>query len=308
VKVGENQDLATVVRMVGESRDLYFYWSRNSDETLVRRRRATDRFERLVDGHWSRCHATRGLRDESIWSAMSREELVDHARRYFVENFASDGLGRDDPLRTRLRCSFLGRWSKAPPRGGEGLRRANEKAAIRSQEIRYAELQKVGDEDLGQLKEEAEAGFARELERNAAAEQRASFFLGAAGLTTSLILANASLLIGSERLGPPWRLLAAATLVLASGCAILSGLRALQITAGQFQRIYPTSAGEIVRRGSREGGDRIRAYVAGLLIACSRESALAEWKFACLASARRWFFGVIGGVVLLTAIVLLEAI
>jgi hypothetical protein len=302
------QALRETEEMVAGARKVYYFWSRNSDETLVRRRRACDRMERLVDGNWKRCRAPRLLRDCEVWTGMACETLVDHARRYFVEDFARAGLGRGDPLKTRLLCGALGRWLFPSPRGGEGLCRANEKAAVRSVEMRFGQLRDIRDGDLIMLREEAETGHARELERNAAAEQRASFFLGAAGLTTSLILANAGLLLGDNRLEAPWRVPAAAVLTLASACAILSGFRATQVSASQFQKIYPTSAGQVIGRGRYKGGDRVRSYVAGLLISSSRESAIAEWKFARLASARRWFFGVIGGVVLLTAIVLAEAL
>lgn len=305
---GENEDLAEVVAMVGRSRELYFYWSRNADEILVRRRRGTDLMETLVDGYWVRCRAPRRLGHNSTWSEMRPETLVDHARRYFVEDFAKPPLRRGDPQRIKLRCSWIGRWLLPSPRGGEGLGQANEKAAARSREIRLGELKKVSDKDVLQLKEEAETGHARELERNTKAEQRASFFLGAAGLTSSLILANAGLLLGNEHLESPWLIPAAVVLAVASVCAVLSGFRAMQVSAWQWQMFFPTSASEVMRRGSYEGADRVRAYVAGLMIACSRESAIAEWKFARVAGARYWFLGLIGGVVILTAIVLVAAV
>jgi hypothetical protein len=304
----ENEPLAEVVAMVGRSRKLYFFWSRNSDETLVRRRRGTDRMETLVDGYWMRCRAPRRLGHNSTWSEMRPETLVDHARLYFVENFDKSALRRTDPHRTKLRCSWIGRWLMPSPRGGEGLGQANKKAAARSREISLVELQEVPDKDIPQLKEEAETGHARELERNTKAEQRASFFLGAAGLTSSLILANAGLLLGKEHLESPWLIPAAIILAIASVCAVLSGFRAMQVSAWQWQMFFPTSADEVMGRGSYEGDDRIRAYVAGLLIACSRESAIAEWKFARVAGARHWFLGLIGGVVALTAIVLVAAV
>jgi hypothetical protein len=167
---------------------------------------------------------------------------------------------------------------------------------------------KVYDRDLDQLKEEAETGYAHELGRNTTAEQRANFFLAAAGLSTTVILANAGLLVGSNRLNPPWLLPGAATLALATCCAIVSGFRAMQVSVSQFQRIWPTNGGEIRARNERHGGSRTRAYVAMLLVACDRESALAEWKFARLRSARRWFLGMIGSLALLTAVVLAEAL
>jgi hypothetical protein len=162
--------------------------------------------------------------------------------------------------------------------------------------------------DLIELKAEASTGFDHQRERGSNAEQRANFFLGAAGLTTSLVLANAGLLLGAGKLTPPWQALAAAVLGLASLCAITAGLRAMQAAMITFVRTPPNSVDRVVGRRELKGDELNRAHAGALLVGQARAGVVGDWKVARLAMARRWFVGAIAGVVALTVIVLIAAL
>jgi hypothetical protein len=75
-----------------------------------------------------------------------------------------------------------------------------------------------------------------------------------------------------------------------------------------FMRATPDSPGALFDHVEKKGEGLLRTYVASLLVAQEREWKICDWKIDRVATARRLFLGVIGGVVLLTAFVLLEAV
>ena len=159
-----------------------------------------------------------------------------------------------------------------------------------------------------ELRDEALRGYQKQADRGTAIEQRANFFLGATGLTTSLVLGNAGLLLGTARLQAPWLGLAMGALAIASACSVVAGLRAMQAAMFTFGRAAPDGPSELFHRGELRGDPLTRAYAGSLLAAQDREAIVSDWKVARVKTARRLFLGVIGGIVLLTVFVLLEAI
>ena len=168
-------------------------------------------------------------------------------------------------------------------------------------------LRRTKGDDLIQLEGQALRGLEEARNRVARADQRANFFLGAAGLTTSLVLANGTFLIGEDKLDHPWRGIAVGVLIFASVCALVAGVRALQASMLTNQRMTPENLGLMLNRSKKRGDAMRRDYVAAVLVTQARSSSVGSWKLSLVASSRRWFTGVIFGVVALTICVLFGA-
>jgi hypothetical protein len=205
--------------------------------------------------------------------------------------------------------------SIAPPLNGGAPRRVSPEAANCSREAYFDLLSKLkasGDERekaFEQLREQAELGDQRQRDRGTGVETRSSYFAGAAGLTTTLVLANAGLLLGQDKLDSPLRWMAGAALLVASFCAVMTGLRALQASMVTFVRCPANSVSRIVaRRRSPHMASLECRYIAALLLSQNRNSVVGDWKITRLQEARGWFAVVIAGVVVVTVMVLIQAI
>jgi hypothetical protein len=286
----------------------YEFRRRRSDWTLLRVDAVDGRgVERLVDGRWIDARRPRSFDDEGVWARISEKQLRWHARRYLIADLGAPGMGWQGRFGERFRRGALWRWAVPPLKGGatKGLPPAT---ADRSRDAYAESLAKTKGPELAELKEEALLGYEHQRARATGVEQRANYFLGAAGLTTSLVLANAGLLLGTGKLQTPWLGLSAGALGLASVCAVAAGVRALQASMITFVRSPPNNAVKVLSRRKLKGDDLTRAYLGALLVAQVRAGAVGDWKIARLGSARRWFVGVILGIVLLTAFVLAEAV
>ncbi len=159
------------------------------------------------------------------------------------------------------------------------------------------------------LEAQALLGFEQQRDRIGAAETRANFFLAGAGLTTTAILANASLLIGEHAIHGGWRVAAVVILFGTSICALISGLRALQAVMLTFRRSPPNSRQRLLDRLDEADALGVRrSYVAALFVALARASIVGDWKVARMAEARGWFLGVIVGAVALSVCVIFGAV
>lgn len=239
-----------VPQLVVAALEEYEFFRRDKGRVLARRRKPqngeepTDRFECLVYGRWvPRRLSSRKLRsanwqklEDEKESEQGRKILRRHVRRYLI-NPCAKVIPKSD-RRGCLARSRLGRWVKPPLRGGAD-RGVDRDTSRRSRRDYVALLEEGKDENLARLTEEALLGYEHERARAASAEQRANFFLGAAGLTSTLVLTNAGLLFGDGKLEAPWLGLAIASLALASVCAIVAGLRAIQATMITFVRSHP---------------------------------------------------------------------
>ncbi len=191
-----------------------------------------------------------------------------------------------------------------PALEGGASRKLGDEAADSARASYRETLGDVGPEPLAELVDQAETGYEHQRQRSNLLEQRANYFLGAAGLTTTLVLANAGLLIGKDALDHGWPLTTGAiVLIVASVCALMSGLRALQAMMLTFERTPPHAVTRIVDRRDLSKDDVGRDYLAALLVAQRRTTVVSNWKVGRVKSARRWFTGVVGGIAGLTAIV-----
>ena len=286
----------------------YEFFRRHRDDALVRQGRAIGgEIERLVNGRWVRAWYWHSLGASGRWECLSESDLRKHVRRHLIRGLRGPRLRwRREPRQRFYRTAFW-RWLVPPLRGGASRRVAQE--AVKRSRNAYTEmLARTSGEDLAALTEQASVGYEHQRGRGASAEQRANFFLGASGLTTSLVLANAGLLLGSSKLDPPWRELAAVALGLASVFAIVAGMRAMQATMITFVRTPPSTVTGVVERRKLKGDELGRAYVVALLVAQARTGVINDWKVKRLAAARRWFVGTIAGVVALTVLVLAAAL
>lgn len=291
--------------MVEGAADLYEFFE--ADGVLIRRRKEGAEVERLVKGRWVPIRYPKGLADShSRWEPMSQKQLRVFARKYFIWDLGAKTVPQAE-RKERLVRNALWRIYDPPMKGGSA-RRPGKGRFERSRKA-FAEMLTSADSAvLEELRDQALLGYEHQRERIATTEQRANFFLGAAGLTTSLVLANAGLLLGASKLGSTWRLLAALVLAAASLCAIAAGLRALQATMITFVRAPPNGVPRVMKRRQLPKGELLRAYIAALLVGQHRLSVIADWKLARMKEARRWFVYVTLGIVVLTGFVLADVL
>jgi hypothetical protein len=297
--------LAKIDSMVASAIGVYEYRRRERDFALFRQRKDGGPPERLVDGRWT--PLPERFADGNGFKALDAEKLALHVRQYLLGDLDGPPVSLREGLKERFRRTRF--WLRLnPPLKGGASRRLAEGTAERSRKAYSELLEDVAGVELAELKEQALLGYEQQRQRGAGTEQRANFFLAASGLTTSLVLANASLLLGASKLNSPLRELAALALGAASACAIAAGLRAMQAMMISFFRAPPNGVDRVFDRRAARGDSLTRLYVAALLVAQGRAGAIGDWKVNRLRDARRWFVGAILGVVLLTSFVLVEAL
>jgi hypothetical protein len=297
--------LAKIDSMVASAAGIYEFRRRGRSYALYRQGRDGVPPERLVNGRWVAVPRRSAGRDDC--QVLDEGKLALHVRQYLLGDLDGPPVRWRDDFRERLRRTRF--WLRLnPPLKGGASRRLAKGAAERSRRA-YAELlEEVAGAELTEMRDQALLGYEQQRQRGAGTEQRANFFLAASGLTTSLVLANASLLLGSSKLDSPLRQLAALALGAASACAIGAGLRAMQAMMISFFRAPPNGVDRIFDRRTAHGDSLTRLYVGALLVGQARAGAIGDWKVNRLRDARRWFLGAIVGVVLLTSFVLIEAL
>jgi hypothetical protein len=278
----------------------YRFWKRPRDEALARFR-CTGDIELLVNGKWVPISKPLKFRK---WRMLGDGELRAHGHGYLTQAF--------DDARA---VGWKERWPRvgvmrvfSPPLPGGAERKPSNSAIQRARTHRTQQLPELESADLAELEEQALLGHTTLAERCAVMEQRANFFLGAAGLSTSLVLANSGLLLGSGKLNDRWLVWAAAFLVASTVCAVLTGWRAMQAAMATFVRATPNSSSAIVERAEMTGTDLTRAYIGALLVAQNREEVVGDWKLGRLKSARRWFLALMVGIALLAGAVLADVL
>jgi hypothetical protein len=87
-----------------------------------------------------------------------------------------------------------------------------------------------------------------------------------------------------------------------------AGLRAIQATTYTFERHQPNGVKTVLDRSGCMEKDLKRRYVAEVITATGREEVIADWKLARLGAAGTCFLIGVGGVALLTVLVLIEVL
>jgi len=327
-RAGERSSERAVDQYAADAqKDYEFFY--DGKRRMLRRRHGAFETERLIDGEWlpwdrGRLPIPGWLRfrvvadddDDGYGQAedgggpLARERLARLARKYLISDRLAHPSLATGSVESRPRRGL--RLALLPPLNGGAPRRVLLAAADSSRAAYLDLLQERGASEgagppLEQLRRQAELGDERQRDRGASAETRSNYFAGAAGLTTTLVLANASLLLGQNALDNPLRWLAGAALLGASFCAVMTGLRALQASMITFVRCPPNSVTRLVkRRKAADAAALEREYIAALLVSQNRNSVVADWKITRLQEARRWFGGVIAGVGILTVFVLIQ--
>jgi hypothetical protein len=264
--------------------------------------------ERLRGGSWMAVTRTRTYENKELWEPCDEMVLRARVRRYALADLDAPTLGwHPREWRTRVELSLPWRWIVPPL--GEGTARRPHPDLFKRAHAAYAwKVRKLTGDDLTTVTAQISDGYEHALGRIALFEQRATIFLGTSALTSSLIVGNASLLIGTSKLNDPYLELAAISLAVAGICAVFGAFRALQASMFTFVRSPPTSSGAVANRFDLRGDELARVYVGALFVSAARADVVANWKGEQLRGARRWVLMTTTGVVALTIIVLLDVL
>jgi hypothetical protein len=241
---------------------------------------------------------------------MKAEDLSVRVRRFLLPDLNLESIASKPGAPGRfLRGTRIWGWLVPPLQAGAPRKLKAGKVQKRCRSAYVNDLRKVKGDDLLKVESQILAGYEAALDRISRVEQRAGVFLGASVLTSSLVLGNASLLLSNtDRLETPYLQIAAGALAIASACAIIGAFRAVQTTLFTFSRAIPTSAKKVLERRTLRGEHLTRDYVAALFVATDRAATIGDWKVNQLKAARRWILVTTSGVVVLTIVVLVDAV
>jgi hypothetical protein len=300
-----------IEKMVKRSLEHYEFRRRDNSTAgeLIRIGRS-GRVDILTDGYWRQTTRYRRAGATDGWGEVEPGDLRHQVRRFFLPDLDGKAVVRKPwEWRRRFRDTRLWHSLQPPLKGGSPRKLPSSPIRARCRADYCRELRHVRGDDLAEVKAQIREGFDRNRARIAGAEQRATVFLGASVLTSSLVLGNAGLLLGtSASLDSPFLQIACAFLAVAGGCALVAAYRALQTTMSTFGRLTPSNPKVVFERLDLKGEDLIRDYVAAVFAATNRAATIADWKIARMKSARQWILATMGGVVALTIVVLVDAI
>ncbi len=236
------------------------------------------------------------------WKECTSEEAAEYALCFFNdEKLDATVLGRWQRLKAYAAAQGLSMRRQSVPHGPAPWRVSREIQRC-AQKLQVAKLDipsKMEPEDLDGLIAQAREGYEQEQSRIDGIQQRASFFLGATGLTTTAVLVNGGLLYGHDELHPAgMRIAVGVLLTIATVALAVAGYAGLQATMVMFDRARPNSPWQIERRIWELDREEEAHYLLGAtLLATQRAEAVGDWKIHQLKRARQWFAGAILSVV-----------
>lgn len=246
----------------------------------------------LTSGGWSR--ASLGLA-RYLWRDGRSDLGADKARRCIVRACSCTSVYAD--RRTGLAGRFAGsglRWFLSPPLRMGAPRRITRK---RTKAAECSYRARLGERASEQLLADSLAGWERARDRHSGIERRSQTFLQAAGLTTTLVLANSALLRGQDRLRGVTAWIVLGALVVASAALLVAGIYGLFGSMRTFGRVGPNNIRRVIERARElDESAALRAQIAANLLAQRRTGLVADWKVARLKRAMWWL---LVGVVLL---------
>ena len=298
-------DARFFVRNDGEGlvryRDSEFAYLRARGWVKVRRRRR----------HWMNLKNSVDQTEVDGWRECTREQARNHALRFFSENdLEAAVLGLRQMLMAYLEAQGLRepRLSRLSVPHGPSPWRIGRDLQVTAQEQQVKAVGLPSDLDENALDgwiAQAREGYEQERSRIAGIQQRASFFLGATGLTTTAVLANGSLLYGNDALASNgMRISVGVLLTLTTVALVTAGYAALAATMITFELAQPDSAWQIERRIKLDHRNASRYLLATILLATQRTEVIGDWKIRRLKRARLAFalailFAVLASVALL---------
>lgn len=244
------------------------------------------------------------------WVACDKDEAREYQRNFFSEKEPGEPtIGGWTRTKMYFEARGMRPRRQAAPHG-PAPRFIFRKFQREVQEARRVALPPaLSGESLKELVEQTLHGYEREEDRIDGIQQRATFFLGATGLTTSLVLVNGSLLYGSNPLQSPGARLAVGVLLAIAGLAfVAAGVAALDATTITFDRALPNSTRQIEGRLGFGVDDARRDLLAALLLAAQRAEAIGDWKLRQLKGARLLFALGMALVVIASIVVLIAAL
>ena len=200
-------------------------------------------------------------------------------------------------------------WSLSPPlAAGASRRLAYSQATRRAEELFSGQ---ISPSSALEAVHEAQDGWEAGRQRLAGVDQRATFFLGAAGLTSTLLVANAKLFVGDDKLlDGAEAVVALVSLAVATALLVASGTYALMASMRTFDRVSPDTNLRVARRHARSGpapkpswlpwrrrvvdaagARRELDRVGSFMLARHRTSLIIDWKLARLKRATGLFLG-----------------
>lgn len=232
----------------------------------------------------------------SCWKECGKRKAREYAQRLFNGvSLSAPVLGRWKRLSAYLVNHDL-HWRHPPiPYGPAPWRISRERQeATQDQEADHIKPPKrSGKQSMNRWIVQAQEGYKQEQSRIDGIQQRASFVLGAAGVTTAAVLANGGLIYG--RTGEVFpshagRIVVGVLLGLATLALAVAAYAALQATMIMFELAQPNSSWQVIRRMSKlSGKDEPRLVLATTLLATWRAEVIGDWKIRQVKRARRFF-------------------
>jgi hypothetical protein len=156
---------------------------------------------------------------------------------------------------------------------------------------------------------EAAAGYDRARVRRDGIAARASFFLQAAGVTGTLVLANGAFLVGDDPgIGTTAKIVITLGLLVASSSLIVAGVYGLFAVTRTFSQVAPNSPQRLVDRSRLPAGASRRRAAAAMLLAQRRASIVGDWKLDRVKRATVAFLVGTAGVAVATVALVAEAL
>jgi hypothetical protein len=237
------------------------------------------------------------------WTPCSRDEARRNALRFFNDiELDAAVLGRWKRLIAYLVNHDLWWKPRVVPHGPAPWRASQVlQADAQKEEVRSLELpDRLDKERLKGWTEQARNGYEQAQSRIDGIQQRASFILGATGITTAGVLANSGLIFDREVLPSLGMQIAVGGLLVTATVALaVAAYAALEATMIMFELAQPNSPWQIERRIRDVSRKKESRYVlATILLAARRAEVIGDWKVRQVKRARRSFTAAILFVVL----------
>ena len=128
-------------------------------------------------------------------------------------------------------------------------------------------------------------GWERTRDRESGIEAKSQSFLQIVGVTTTLLLANGTLLHGQNAIKGAAATAVVVCLGLASAALIAAGVYGLFGSMRTFVRVAANSPWRVIERAQSDEAQSRQEYVAVILLSENRTARIADWKLARLKRA-----------------------
>lgn len=217
---------------------------------------------------------------------------------------AAAGAAKRKSFATRLKTSGVV-WALNPPLGS-GAPRFLDSAATAAATRSYEEGLGNGLTDTRAA--DATAGYERAHDRLRSIEARATVFLQAAGLTGTLVLANAALIVGDDGLTGATGTAVTLGLLVAAIALVVAGIYALFAVTRTFSQVAPHSPARMLKRSRLSADAALKDSVASLLLGQRRLSVVGDWKLDRVKRASWALLVVVAGLAVSSGAVVAEAL